>query len=717
MQIQRVNTVVIMRPILAAVLLLVVPGTTADIFVPDPITECYMEEGDLTIGLLTEIRTQGEDGVCKDKLKDMYRPQIVEGFIFAMDKINRQKDILPGVQLGYIILDTCSSDITALGQVMRVVPSIPHQDHRLCSLKGNLLPYNKVVALVGFINSRQSVMVSGVLSLFHIPIVGSTASSDDLSDKGRFAYFSRIVPPDKYQTQAILDFVQYHGWTYLSLVFSAGSYGENGARQLERGAKERGICYAYIHMIELDDTAGHYDLLVQNLLSHSNAKVVILFVSSQNAKDVFASVQRLGAVGRFIWIGGDDVGDKDFGPESAGLFTVTYSLGTVDGFDEYYQNITSTANIHRPWLRFLWEEENNCSFSSSNFTSHCNRKSIKYINDAITGLVSKATDSVYTLAYALHNLMEDSKINGSNVKGNASIDGKLLNTYILNVTFDGDSGPIQFDEKGDGVGQYVFSRYNRNNDSATIRPVATWDQATASINMLVDLDWESYGNSDGTPPESRCSEPCEGRTYKVLLDVHCCWECHPCRSNEKVKPNRTGCEICPPNFWPYTAFECDVIPPTYLKLSDSVGFIMLILTIVALCFAGITTIVFIVQRQHRLIKASSLELSAIILAGIWVALSGVFVFIIKPTYAACLLNRLAFHIGASLIYAPLLVKTTRVYRIFAAGKRGVKKVSFIRTRDMLILVATVLSIEVNGPILLSKFYLQKSFETSVIYLF
>ncbi len=48
---------------------------------------------------------------------DLISLQRVEAMLFAVDEINRDKKLLPGVKLGASIMDTCSRDTYALEQV------------------------------------------------------------------------------------------------------------------------------------------------------------------------------------------------------------------------------------------------------------------------------------------------------------------------------------------------------------------------------------------------------------------------------------------------------------------------------------------------------------------------------------------------------------------------------------------------------------------------
>ena len=59
-----------------------------------------------------------------------------------------------------------------------------------------------------------------------IPQISYASTSTELSDKTRFEYFSRVVPPDYLQAQAMVHVVRALGWKYVSTVAVEGDYGE-----------------------------------------------------------------------------------------------------------------------------------------------------------------------------------------------------------------------------------------------------------------------------------------------------------------------------------------------------------------------------------------------------------------------------------------------------------------------------------------------------------
>lgn len=86
-------------------------------------------------------------------------------------------------------------------------------------------------------------VVSPILSL-QIPQISYASTAPDLSDNTRYDFFSRVVPPDSYQAQAMLDIVTEMGWNYVSTLASEGSYGESGVEAFVQISREIGESYS-----------------------------------------------------------------------------------------------------------------------------------------------------------------------------------------------------------------------------------------------------------------------------------------------------------------------------------------------------------------------------------------------------------------------------------------------------------------------------------------
>lgn len=79
-----------------------------------------------------------------------------------------------------------------------------------------------IAGLIGPGSSTVTIQVQNLVSLFNIPQIGYSATSKDLSDKGLYQYFMRVVPSDKLQARALIDIVQSYNWTYISTVYTEG---------------------------------------------------------------------------------------------------------------------------------------------------------------------------------------------------------------------------------------------------------------------------------------------------------------------------------------------------------------------------------------------------------------------------------------------------------------------------------------------------------------
>ena len=112
-------------------------------------------------------------------------------------------------------------------------------------------------------------------------------------------------------------------------------------------------------------------------------------------------------------------------------------------------------------------------------------------------------------------------------------------------------------------------------------------------------------------------------------------------------------------------------------------------------FTFYTTVFYIQKRKEKIIKATTRELCSIILAGIFMAYLTALFYFFKPEHWSCIINRHGFNLSVILIYAPLFVKTNRVYRIFQAGQKGIQKPKYIGTLTQIIISALLISIGVR----------------------
>ena len=137
-----------------------------------------------------------------------------------------------------------------------------------------------------------------------------------------------------------------------------------------------------------------------------------------------------------------------------------------------------------------------------------------------------------------------------------------------------------------------------------------------------------------------------------------------------------------------------------MKFSDWVALFLLCVTIIGLAFTLYTSGFYIVNKEKKIIKATTRELCAIIISGIFTAYISVIFSTVIPSFWSCVVNRHGFNAAVALIYSPLFVKTNRIYRIFRATQNGIGGAKFIDTRTQIIVSLALLLIQVIGILFL-----------------
>lgn len=90
--------------------------------VPDLNPEPYMDLQDINIGLIVSIRRPSFTRYCADNWGSPEQSQLAEMLPFVVKQTNARTDILPNITLGYVVLDGCQRDVTALGKALSLIP-------------------------------------------------------------------------------------------------------------------------------------------------------------------------------------------------------------------------------------------------------------------------------------------------------------------------------------------------------------------------------------------------------------------------------------------------------------------------------------------------------------------------------------------------------------------------------------------------------------------
>src|SRR6218665_1713998 len=689
--------------------------------------------GDLNIGLIAEMTEYDATTQQCGAVPFYFGCQEVEMAIYAVNWINGRSDLLPNITLGFVGIDGCWNDMKSLEMVMYFI-----SDDNSCWLSedpvevhnrlSDELKHYRVVGVIGPATSRSATAVSPFLGVSEIPVIGIYATSDELSDKSRYKYFMRLVASNRYQVLALLGVARYYGWTYVSVVYTEGSYGENGIKQiddlLDGEASSYGICIAVALKIGSLADKDDYFSIANKLISNENARVIITFIETADTMQTLLNVvSSKTEIGTFIWLGADGLDLFDEQPVAGsdmleGAMYVEHPFYTMPDFEDFLKTITPANSLDNRWILSSWEHEYRCKFSNTVNPTYDERCSLNLTLDSTIcpvapGIYNRVHDAFLVFALALHDYISDTCPLGfvdKEVLKNC-IRGDVLLERIKRSSFEGILGIIEFNDDGDFLENLqVRQYYLSENHIRRSKIVGLWNATSDQLSMNESqIDWKLFNKiysleDINQPPLSVCSRPCPDNQYVLQQALPCCWICGTCRDNEIVLQNRTGCQSCPILTWPdeETNTVCMSIDPVYLHYSD-------VLSIALLCFAviiGLCAIicahVFLAKRKIKLVKAHSLELSLFILVGTLVVCVTAVIFVVPPNTAGCLciVRYVGFHFGISMIYTPLLVKNIRIYRIFASGKKGVRKPQYVSTQYQMVFVMVILTIQVGYCLLL-----------------
>uniref|UniRef100_A0AAR2L570 G-protein coupled receptors family 3 profile domain-containing protein n=1 Tax=Pygocentrus nattereri TaxID=42514 RepID=A0AAR2L570_PYGNA len=622
-------------------------------------------EGDITLGGLFPVHSRGPAGVpCGDikKEKGIHR---MEAMLYALDQINSDPDLLPNITLGARILDTCSRDTYALEQSLTFVQALIQKDNsdvRCSNGEPPIIPKpERVIGVIGASASSVSIMVANVLRLFAIPQISYASTAPELSDNNRYDFFSRVVPPDSFQAQAMVDIVKAMGWNYVSTLASEGNYGESGVDAFLQISREAGgLCIAQSIKIPREPRPGEFDKIIKRLMETSNARGVIIFANEDDIKRVLEAAKRANLTGHFLFVGSDSWGAK--------IAPILNQEDVAEGAVTILPKRASIEGEERIGRDSPYEQE---------------------------GKVQFVIDAVYAMAHALHSMHIDLCPGSTSICDRMDpVEGRLLLKYIRAVNFNGSAGTgVMFNEDGDAPGRYDIFQYQLSNTTSPgYKIIGQW---TNHLRLSAeDMQWSG---GDKQVPDSVCSFPCEpGERKRMVKGVPCCWHCELCDGYQFLL-DEFNCDMCPFDMRPtLNRTGCRPTPIIKLEWSSPWAIIPVFLAVLGILATTGVIVTFIRFNDTPIVRASGRELSYVLLTGIFLIYLITFLMIAEPGAVVCAFRRLLLGLGMCISYAAMLTKTNRIYRIFEQGKKSVTPPKFISPTSQLIITFILISVQLLG---------------------
>ena len=313
---------------------------------------------------------------------------------YAVEQINNDLNLLPGIAIGADIKDSCSSVDFAIRQCLNFSFVKKNMESLMCDQTRNVKNDPKTVAIIGLGSSDVAMAVTNFAGLFYVPVVSYSSSSRLLSNRIRFKYFLRTVSSDTLMARAVVDFLRALKWNFVHVLYSDTDYGRSAVETFEHvlaaspGTK---ICLAVKsaftkHMSNREISGFLADIQAQQNLQ---AKAVLLFTTIEDAELILKHFDAL-KVKDYVFISTDHyTGPTNRFQSSPEMLRrivgVTPQHGHAEKFVKYLERFKENCT-DCPWLQGY------------------NKQPLKDLQQYST-YVPYVIDAVYAAAYGLHGLL------------------------------------------------------------------------------------------------------------------------------------------------------------------------------------------------------------------------------------------------------------------------------------------------------------------------
>eukprot|EP00112_Aurelia_sp_Birch-Aquarium-sp1_P023954 Seg734.17 transcript_id=Seg734.17/GoldUCD/mRNA.D3Y31 product="Metabotropic glutamate receptor 3" protein_id=Seg734.17/GoldUCD/D3Y31 len=672
------------------------------------------KDGEIRLAGIFTVRRKGNyrKGYWKNcgKIDPQYGIMFVEAMLFAIDRINNDNTTLYGLKMRARIHDTCG-DKSLLRHALARIADWQSQ------------------GVVGPLYSDDAKTAATVMTIFGKNTVSYSATSPDLENREHFGYFYRTVPSDRNAVRLLLSIALKFKWRYIAMISSHGNYGERCSDLFRKAAKAQKICIPVDIIIPEHSKTDDYKFALNKILKIGSIRVVYLFLIENDLIQFFQIAENMkNKTGHLQFVVSDGWGSRAYiAPDKTvanGSITFQVETEEVKEFRDYFLNLKPATNTRNIWFNNFWEETFNCAWKNdSNVKKMCTgNEKLKqgqgyYSNTPVLSVIN----AVYAYAYAFRKTIWYECIQNHKTAKYCTKNDKMLQHvtsyprvlyYVKRTEF---KEPFRirtfsFTSAGDQDENYELLNYHFQNDGnePVLRKIGTWNnihnKTTLAVNtrladskplepeswrLQIDIDRIVWKNQSSTPI-SVCSNPCDFG-YVRSQQTMCCWTCLKCKQND-VTTNDT-CRSCDLDHIPDSVRQtCKALEIKYIGMYPNIARTVLSVSGIGVLLTVAVVALFAKNINRRIIKASSRELCLNMLFGIALVFASPIIFILRPSFTVCTFQRLIIGISFTACYAPLLLRTNRIYRIFRSAKSTVTRPMMISPRSQIFMSAALTAI-------------------------
>ncbi|KAL2095679.1 hypothetical protein ACEWY4_007827 [Coilia grayii] len=654
----------------------------------------YEKDGDFVMGGIFSFRT-GQDSIeetfnnmpdqrqCKNF--NFREFQFAHTVIFAIEEINRNPDLLPGITLGYKIYDDCGTM-----DILKAAINLVNGPQMLENCTNPLA----VQAIIGHSGSTPSIGFARVIGQFQIPVISHFATCACLSNRKEFPSFFRTIPSDYYQSRALAELVRHFGWTWVGAISNKNDYGINGMAGFLEAAHEQGVCIEYNEAFEI--TGPHHELLhIVDVIRNATSKVIVTFMSHMEIKVLVSELHRqnisgLQWVGSEAWLTDNSLTDSEGHSLLIGSIGFTVSKAQIPGLGPFLQELHPSQYPNSQFLKDFWESVFDCSLNpprDNDERKQCNgSEHLRNVNNEFTDVselrfTNNVYKAVYAVAHALDNLYSCQAGQGPFINGTCATPTQTKPWHVLHylqsVNFTMSSGEqVFFNSNGDSPARYeLINIRNIRKGTTDIDIIGYYDSFLPKDQQFrmntVNINW---GGGHKEVPVSVCSESCPPGTRKAVQKGKpvCCYDCVPCPPGMiSNTTDSTDCMQCRSEHWSNNRGDkCIPKQIEYLSYNEIMGIVLAWFASLGVLFTLMIAAIFYCHKDSPIVRANNSELSFLLLFSLTLCFLCSLTFIGRPSEWSCMLRHTAFGITFVLCISCVLGKTIVVLMAFRATLPG-----------------------------------------------
>uniref|UniRef100_A0A8D3AJB5 Olfactory receptor C family, h1 n=1 Tax=Scophthalmus maximus TaxID=52904 RepID=A0A8D3AJB5_SCOMX len=602
--------------------------------------------------------------------------------MFAIEEINNSSELLPGVTLGYRILDSCPSIPLSIRASLNLM-------NRYESEEGSCNKLSNVHAVIGDTTSTSTIGIARTMGPFHIPVISHSATCACLSNRREYPSFFRTIPSDIYQSKALAKLVKHFGWTWVGAIRTNSDYGNGGMATFLEAAEMEGVCVEYSVAIYRTDPRKWF-LEVVDIIKKSTSKVIVAFADGTDLDILIKELHAQNVTG-LQWVGSEGWITYRYIASPVNYAVVQGAVGFaalnahIPGLQEFLSNSRPSTTPGDRGLVELWEMMFSCTLTPQAEThtpgsvAACTGEEslrdtkTRFSDVSDASLLNNVYKATYAVGHALHMLYTCNDGHGpfenNTCSNNCTTVSLQVLHYLMQVNFTTKIGQtVFFDELGDPVARYALVNWQKDQNGYIVFETIGYYDASRPEGQQFEM------KGDVEVPWSICSESCLPGTRRAFVKGKpiCCFDCIICADGEfSNSTNAVKCDKCPPE---YKSNEernsCDLKAIEFLTFRELMGILLVTFSVFGACLAMTIALIFFHYRQTPIVRANNSELSFLLLFSLTLCFLCSLTFIGRPSEWSCMLRHTAFGITFVLCISCVLGKTIVVLMAFKATLPG-----------------------------------------------